>query len=29
MWPLIVLTDASLYTLPVASPILSGEHVLD
>ena len=29
MWPLIVLTDESKYTLPVAIANLSGEHVLD
>jgi multiple sugar transport system permease protein len=29
MWPLIVLTDESKYTLPVAVANLSGEHVLD
>ncbi|HEV8579823.1 MAG TPA: carbohydrate ABC transporter permease [Thermoanaerobaculia bacterium] len=29
MWPLIVLTDQSKYTLPVALANLSGEHVLD
>jgi multiple sugar transport system permease protein len=29
MWPLIVLTDESKYTLPVALANLSGEHVLD
>lgn len=29
MWPLIVLTDDSRYTLPVALANLSGEHVLD
>ena len=29
MWPLIVLTDASKYTLPVAIANLSGEHVQD
>ena len=29
MWPLIVLTDASLYTLPVALASLSREHVQD
>jgi multiple sugar transport system permease protein len=29
MWPLIVLTDDSLYTLPVALANLSGEHVQD
>ncbi|MBI4429993.1 MAG: carbohydrate ABC transporter permease [Ignavibacteriales bacterium] len=28
-WPLIVLTDDSMYTLPVALAILSGEHVQD
>jgi multiple sugar transport system permease protein len=28
-WPLIVLTDNSMYTLPVALAILSGEHVQD
>ncbi|MCI0707475.1 MAG: carbohydrate ABC transporter permease [Ignavibacteriae bacterium] len=28
-WPLIVLTDDSMYTLPVALAILSGEHVRD
>jgi multiple sugar transport system permease protein len=29
MWPLIVLTDNSLYTLPVALANLAGEHVQD
>jgi multiple sugar transport system permease protein len=29
MWPLIVLTDESKYTLPVALANLSGEHVQD
>ncbi|HYV51516.1 MAG TPA: carbohydrate ABC transporter permease [Dongiaceae bacterium] len=29
MWPLIVLTDGSKYTLPVALANLSGEHVQD
>jgi multiple sugar transport system permease protein len=29
MWPLIVLTDAKLYTLPVALAGLSREHVQD
>jgi multiple sugar transport system permease protein len=29
MWPLIVLTDTSMYTLPVALANLSGEHVMD
>jgi multiple sugar transport system permease protein len=29
MWPLIVLTDDRLYTLPVALASLSGEHVQD
>ncbi|MCW5698575.1 MAG: carbohydrate ABC transporter permease [Rhodospirillales bacterium] len=29
MWPLIVLTDDSMYTLPVALANLLGEHVLD
>ncbi|MCP5158828.1 MAG: carbohydrate ABC transporter permease [Gammaproteobacteria bacterium] len=29
MWPLIVLTDSSLYTLPVALANLLGEHVQD
>ncbi len=29
MWPLIVLTDSSLYTLPVALASLSREHVQD
>lgn len=29
MWPLIVMTDDSKYTLPVAIANLSGEHVLD
>jgi multiple sugar transport system permease protein len=29
MWPLIVLSDQSHYTLPVALANLSGEHVLD
>ncbi|HOB62064.1 MAG TPA: carbohydrate ABC transporter permease [Candidatus Competibacteraceae bacterium] len=29
MWPLIVLTDSSMYTLPVALANLSGEHVQD
>jgi len=29
MWPLIVLTDESKYTLPVAVANLSGEHVQD
>ena len=29
MWPLIVLSDGSLYTLPVALANLSGEHVQD
>lgn len=28
-WPLIVLTDDSMYTLPVALAILTGEHVQD
>lgn len=28
-WPLIVMTDDSMYTLPVALAILSGEHVQD
>jgi multiple sugar transport system permease protein len=29
MWPLIVLTDQSMYTLPVALASLSREHVQD
>ncbi len=29
MWPLIVLSDSSRYTLPVALANLSGEHVQD
>jgi len=29
MWPLIVLTDESRYTLPLALANLSGEHVQD
>ncbi len=29
IWPLIVLTDDSKYTLPVALANWSGEHVLD
>jgi len=29
MWPLIVLADQSLYTLPVALAALSREHVQD
>ncbi len=29
MWPLIVLTDKDLYTLPVALASLSREHVQD
>jgi multiple sugar transport system permease protein len=29
MWPLIVLADADLYTLPVALATLAGEHVQD
>jgi multiple sugar transport system permease protein len=29
MWPLIILTDSSMQTLPVALANLSGEHVLD
>jgi multiple sugar transport system permease protein len=29
MWPLIVLTDKDLYTLPVALATLSREHVQD
>jgi multiple sugar transport system permease protein len=29
MWPLVVLTDESKYTLPVAIANLSGEHVQD
>ncbi|MGH4001228.1 MAG: carbohydrate ABC transporter permease, partial [Pseudonocardiaceae bacterium] len=29
MWPLIVLSDQSRYTLPVALANLSGEHVMD
>jgi multiple sugar transport system permease protein len=29
MWPLIVLTDESRHTLPVALANLSGEHVQD
>ena len=29
MWPLIVLTDQELYTLPVALASLSREHVQD
>ena len=29
MWPLIVLTDSSRYTLPVALANLLGEHVQD
>jgi multiple sugar transport system permease protein len=29
MWPLIVLTDNEMYTLPVALAILTGEHVQD
>jgi multiple sugar transport system permease protein len=29
LWPLIVMTDASMYTLPVALAGLVGEHVQD
>ncbi len=29
MWPLIILSDSSMYTLPVALANLSGEHVQD
>ena len=29
LWPLIVMTDDSMYTLPVAIANLSGEHVQD
>jgi multiple sugar transport system permease protein len=29
LWPLIVLTDSELYTLPVALANLVGEHVQD
>ncbi len=29
MWPLIVLTDSALHTLPVALSALSREHVQD
>ena len=29
LWPLIVLTDSDLYTLPVALANLAGEHVQD
>ena len=29
MWPLIILTDSSKYTLPVALAALVGEHVQD
>jgi len=29
MWPLIVLTDQDLYTLPIALAVLSREHVQD
>ena len=29
LWPLIVMTDESMYTLPVALANLSGEHVQD
>ncbi len=29
MWPLIILTDSDLYTLPVALANLLGEHVID
>jgi multiple sugar transport system permease protein len=29
MWPLIILSDQSHYTLPVALANLSGEHVQD
>ena len=29
MWPLIVLTDSAMYTLPVALANLLGEHVQD
>jgi len=29
MWPLIVLTDQNLYTLPIALATLSREHVQD
>jgi multiple sugar transport system permease protein len=29
MWPLIVLTDKDMYTLPVAIALLSSEHVQD
>ncbi len=29
MWPLIILTDQSMYTLPVALANLLGEHVQD
>jgi multiple sugar transport system permease protein len=29
MWPLVVLTDADMYTLPVALANLAGEHVQD
>ena len=29
LWPLIVLTDSDLYTLPVAVANLVGEHVQD
>ncbi len=29
MWPLIILSDSSMYTLPVALANLVGEHVQD
>src|SRR5262249_37173429 len=29
LWPLVVLTDSGMYTLPVALANLVGEHVLD
>jgi multiple sugar transport system permease protein len=29
LWPLIIMTDDSMYTLPVALASLSGEHVQD
>ena len=29
MWPLVALIDSDLRTLPIALPVLSGEHVQD